>query len=381
MLRNKMTLLSTILLLFVTTFVTAQTGLPDWAFGPFTRAAIDPIIKPAGTLLYSPITKDSVHWESNATFNPAATIKDGDICILYRAEGGNGKGIGGHTSRIGLAVSHDGIHIVKRYETPVLYPAVDNQKAMEWPGGCEDPRVAVTADGTYVMLYTEWNDKLPRLAVALSKDLFHWKKYGPVFRSAYHGRFYNMATKSASIVTKIVNGKKVIAKINGTYFMYWGEHHVYAATSRDMINWSPLVNKDGSLKILASPREGYFDSGLTECGPPAIVTDKGILLVYNGKNRTGAGRAPQYAPGSYSAGQMLFDKNDPTKVLGRLDKPFFTPEAPFEKTGQYEAGTVFTEGLVYFKKEWFLYYGCADSRVAVAVYTPGRTSGVPSARP
>jgi len=42
----------------------------------------------------------------------------------------------------------------------------------------------------------------------------------------------------------------------------------------------------------------------------------------------------------------------------------------FEKSGQYVNGTVFIEGMVYFKKKWFLYYGCADSRVAVAVYDP-----------
>ena len=39
---------------------------------------------------------------------------------------------------------------------------------------------------------------------------------------------------------------------------------------------------------------------------------------------------------------------------------------PYEKTGQYEAGTTFAEGLVCFHKQWFLYYGCADSLVAVA---------------
>lgn len=43
---------------------------------------------------------------------------------------------------------------------------------------------------------------------------------------------------------------------------------------------------------------------------------------------------------------------------------------PFEKSGQYVNGTVFMEGLVFFKKKWFLYYGCADSRVAVAIYDP-----------
>ena len=70
---------------------------------------------------------------------------------------------------------------------------------------------------------------------------------------------------------------------------------------------------------------------------------------------------------SYCAGQLLFDINDPTKLIGRLDEPFFVPEAPFEKSGQYPDGTVFVEGLVLYKGHWYLYYGCADSRVAVAV--------------
>ena len=48
---------------------------------------------------------------------------------------------------------------------------------------------------------------------------------------------------------------------------------------------------------------------------------------------------------------------------------------PFEKSGQYVNGTVFIEGMVYFKHKWFLYYGCADSRVAVAVYDPAKPAG------
>ena len=35
-------------------------------------------------------------------------------------------------------------------------------------------------------------------------------------------------------------------------------------------------------------------------------------------------------------------------------------------------GTVFIEGLVFHNQKWFLYYGCADSRVAVAVYDPSK---------
>lgn len=157
------------------------------------------------------------------------------------------------------------------------------QKSLEWPGGCEDPRIAVTVDGLYVMMYTQWNRDIPRLAVATSKDLVHWTKYGPAFAKAYDGKFYNMACKSGSILTELIDGRQVIKKVGGKYFMYWGEEHVFAATSEDLVNWTPIVNIDGSLKRLFSPRDGYFDSQLTECGPPAIYTPKGIVLLYNGK--------------------------------------------------------------------------------------------------
>lgn len=336
--------------------------LPNWTLGPFSRpAGINPIILPdTSTQFKDPMTQTMVAWESNDTFNPAAVLKDGKICVLYRAEDRSGKGIGMRTSRIGLATSNDGIHIQHRSPVPVLYPDKDAQQEFEWKGGCEDPRVAMTIDGTYLVLYTEWNNKVPRLGAALSKDLIHWKKSGPIFK----GKFRDMATKSASIVTEVKNGQLVIAKLNGKYWIYWGEEHVYAATSDNLSDWTPLTTADGKLKILMSPRKGSFDSQLTECGPPAVKTDKGIVLLYNGKNDVSEGDK-RYTPAAYCAGQALFDRNDPEKLLARLDQPFLIPEESFEKSGQYPAGTVFIEGLVLFRNKWFLYYGCADSRVAV----------------
>ncbi|RYY30696.1 MAG: hypothetical protein EOP46_21325, partial [Sphingobacteriaceae bacterium] len=260
---------------------------------------------------------------------------------------------------------------MKKNDSPVLFPGEDSQKEFEWRGGCEDPRVAVTPEGTYLILYTQWNQKVPRLAAATSTDLLHWVKAGPVFRKAYNGKFFNLPTKSASVVTKVTGGKQAITKINGKYFMYWGEENVYAATSTDLVNWEPLINADSTLKKLASPRAGFFDSQLTECGPPAVMTDKGIVLMYNGKNNA-TGGDPNYTTNAYCAGQILFSATDPTKILNRLDKPFLIPEASFEKSGQYPAGTVFIEGLVFFKSKWYLYYGCADSRVAVAIYDPAK---------
>ncbi|MGQ8337777.1 glycoside hydrolase family 130 protein [Sunxiuqinia sp. A32] len=347
--------------------------LPDWALGEFVRPKkAKPLISPnPKSTFYCPMNKGEIRWEESDTFNPAATVKDGKICVLYRAEDNSATGIGSRTSRIGLAESKDGIQLKQR-KTPVLYPDDDDMKEFDWPGGCEDPRVAVTEDGTYVMAYTSWNHKTARLSIATSKDLITWEKHGPAFAKAYNGRFTNRFTKAASIVTSLKNDQLVITKINGQYFMYWGEHKVYAATSDNLTDWYPVLDEDGELKSLITPRKGYFDSDLTECGPPSILTDKGILMLYNGKNSKGDRRDKNYTAGAYCAGQVLFSKDDPFKVIGRLDKPFFTPSADFEKSGQYVDGTVFIEGLVYFKQKWFLYYGCADSKVGVAIYDPSK---------
>lgn len=350
-------------------------SLPDWALGDFVRPEnAKPIISPnPKSKFHCPMRGEDVHWEESDTFNPAATVKDGKIIVLYRAEDNSATGIGKRTSRIGLAESKDGIRM-KRRDKPVLFPADDNMKEYDWPGGCEDPRVAVTEDGTYVMAYTSWNRKTARLSIATSKDLITWEKHGPAFAKAYDGRFANRYTKAASIVTTLKNDQLVITKINDQYFMYWGEHEVYAATSDNLIDWYPVLDEDGELKKLITPRKGYFDSGLTECGPPAILTDKGILMLYNGKNRSGSDGDENYTAGAYCAGQVLFSKDDPYKVIGRLDKPFFQPSADFEKSGQYVDGTVFIEGLVYYKQKWFLYYGCADSKVGVAIYDPAKVN-------
>ena len=199
-----------------------------------------------------------------------------------------------------------------------------------------------------------------------SKDLKNWTKHGLAFEKAYDGRFARIATKSASILTKVKGGKLVIDKVDGKYFMYWGEYAVHAATSDNLTDWYPVLDENNELLKIAKPRNGYFDSQMTECGPPAIRTKQGIVLMYNGKNDKKRGDV-NYPAGAYCAGQLLLDSKDPYKVLGRLDKPFFMPEAPFEKSGQYKDGTVFIEGLAYYKKKLYLYYGCADSKVAVAV--------------
>ena len=325
--------------------------------GPFTKpGGVNPIITP----------NPAVAWEAYATFNPAAVVRDGKVYVLYRAEDASGREqIGGHTSRLGLAESSDGLHFTRR-ATPVLYPDSDAQRSNEWPGGVEDPRVVEVEDGTYVLTYTQWNRDVPRLAVATSRDLVTWTKHGPAFAKASGGKYLRSESKSGAILSRLVGDRIVATLVNGKYWMYFGVPDIRIATSDNLIDWSPLEDSDGNAVKVLSPRPGYFDSWLVEAGPPAILTNAGIVVLYNAGNSATHGDSTIPAR-AYTGGQALFDARNPLKLLQRSSAPFIRPTEPYERTGQYVEGTTFVEGLVRFKSGWYLYYGTADSRVAVAI--------------
>jgi predicted GH43/DUF377 family glycosyl hydrolase len=336
-----------------------------WEIGPFTRPTSgNPVIAPRPESIFTdPILKKPVHWEVLHTFNPAAIVRDGKVYVLYRAEDDSGAmQIGGHTSRLGLAVSQDGISFTRRPD-PVLYPADDAQQSREWPGGVEDPRIVEAEDGSYVLTYTQWNRKIYSVGMATSPDLIHWTKHGPAFGET--GKYAQLKYKSAGIVTRVDKERLVAAKINGKYWMYWGEGAIHLATSSDLVNWSPMEDAKGAPVEVLRPRSGHFDSTFPETGPPPVLTSAGIIVIYNGKNAVKDGD-PDLGPNAYAAGEALFDKSDPAHLVEQTQPPVLKPELPYEKTGQYAAGTTFAEGLVYFHDHWFLYYGCADSVVAVA---------------
>jgi predicted GH43/DUF377 family glycosyl hydrolase len=340
------------------------TAQERWMLGPFTKANdVNPVILP----------RPGVEWEATATFNPAAVVRDGRIFVLYRAEDASGElKIGGHTSRIGLAQSVDGLRFT-RSPVPVLSPDSDAQRAYEWPGGVEDPRVVATEDGGYVLTYTHRNRHIPRLAVATSRDLIQWTKHGPAFAASRDGKYLDMESKSGAILARVEGGRVVATKLHGRYWMYFNVPEVLIATSDNLLDWTPLEDADGKLVKVLTPRPGYFDSWLVEAGPPALLTARGIVLIYNAGNSGTVGDSALPAR-VYTAGQALFDSSNPIKLLARSGVPFIQPSEPYERTGQYPEGTTFVEGLVPFRGRWYLYYGSADSRVGVAVWDPRLTN-------
>jgi predicted GH43/DUF377 family glycosyl hydrolase len=153
--------------------------------------------------------------------------------------------------------------------------------------------------------------------------------------------------------------------------MYFGDTNLFMATSKDLVNWEVVENKDSGKRIsVLHPRAGYFDSRLVEPGPYALIKDAGILLIYNSSNAADFNDL-KLPTSTYAAGQALFDKESPYKLIDRTESYFIHPDKDYEKVGEVNE-VCFVEGLVYFREKWFLYYGTADSKIAVAIYDPSK---------
>ena len=344
----------------------------DWTLGPFHRVeGSNPCLKPfAASTFDCPVRKQKIHWEDKDLLCAAAVVRNGKVHLLYRAEdklgglaGKSKTAQGWGTSRIGLATSEDGLNFT-RHPSPVLYPDNDFMKLYEWDGGCQDPRIVEDENGVYFMTYTAFDGKLARLAVASSPDLIHWKKHGLTFDKADDGKYRDTWSKSGAIVARREGARFVATRINGRYWMYFGDSNTFVATSPNLIDWQPLKREDGQLLYAFGPRKGSFDSEFTEPGPFALLTEKGILLIYNSTHKV-PGPDIGHENLVYCAGQALLDPQDPTRVLDRTAHDFFHHELEWELKGQ-TANVVFISSLVLFNHQWFFYYGASDSQIGVA---------------
>ena len=287
--------------------------------------------KYAGNPILTPRVEEN-SFEKACVYNPAAVVKDGKVYLLYRAEQGY---YASYNSRIGLATSSDGFSFGRYAGNPVI--DIDSNRPEE-VRGCEDPRIIKLKDGRYFMTYTAYagmdeKGHIITLVGAFSDDLIHWEKIG---------RLVPGREKAGAIIQDYT--------YKGKYVMYFGEGVVKIAFSEDLQNWE--VQEEPVLK----PREKFFDSYLVEGGPSPIVTDEGIIMIYN--SSSGVSYQPSFA---------VFDKENPAKLLYRSDKPILEPAEYWEMYGKVNA-VIFTNALVNFKGRWLLYYGGADKSIGVAQF-------------
>jgi predicted GH43/DUF377 family glycosyl hydrolase len=137
-------------------------------------------------------------------------------------------------------------------------------------------------------------------------------------------------------------------KVDGYYLMlarHDGEN-LFLLRSQNLYVWNVSERLQG-------PKETWELVQLGNCGSP-IETEAGWLVLTHG---VGAVR-------QYSIGAILLDKNDPSKVIGRLREPLMTP-TPEEREG-YVPNVVYSCGSVIHGDQLYIPYAMSDSRTAFA---------------
>lgn len=300
----------------------------------------NPILRPQGS-----------GYCADAIFNPGAIVCNGRVGLLCRCINMTTPHDADtwSVSTLGWAWSDDGLHFAME-EEPAFFP----EAGSPYRGGFEDPRLVQVGD-QYILTYTgvqgDYHEgKTPGMC-ALSKDLKHWELLGEI-----------LPGRAIAIVNRPIGGK---------YWAYWGNsRELSLAWTEDFRRWH--VHD----KPAFTSRPGYFDEDLCESAAAPLVTEDGILLFYNGAlSREGARRyaekeLPQYAASHqtvcYATGWALFDPEDPTRLIARCEEPILRPTEIYEMFG-ISNYTTFSQGFVDFKGRKYLYYGCADVKIGVAV--------------
>ena len=257
-------------------------------------------------------------------------------------------------------------------------------------GGCEDPRVTLVEPlKRYIMTYTAFSPLGPRIAMAESWDLFHWKRLGLATYAHWHGiELGNVDDKDASLFPVAIpdsTGRLELGMLHrplfaGTRPKETARHPGMRAVDLDResiwISYCPPA-----LKSCAPDQLGKFTSHhrlatpvspwerlKIGAGTPPILTKHGWLIVYHGVSElpgTGGGHSL-----CYSAGVMVLSKQHPRLIRYRSVQPVLTPILPDERDGAV-ANVVFPTGIdrrddLGTPDRFDVYYGMADNRIGVA---------------
>lgn len=287
-------------------------------------------------------------WENLASYN-GSVIKIGETYhMFYRAQGKPENYLGGvnlSLSTIGHAESTDGINFTGRKK--LLFPEYDFEKF-----GLEDPRATII-DGKVIIFYTAlsqfpFNADGIKVAVAVSEDLRHFSKHPVTPFNA----------KAMTLFPKRINGKlaailtvdpdrkppKICLALFDNLEQIWDPEY--------WKSWSQNIEKN----IL--PFE-YGEKDHVEIGAAPIETDDGWLLIYSYiKNYL-----TDYK--QFGVEAIILEKNDPFRVVGKTQAPLLTPEKSYELEG-YVPNVVFPSGATLENDTLNIYYGAADTRVALA---------------
>ena len=207
--------------------------------------------------------------------------------------------------------------------------------------GVEDPRIT-RLDGKYWITYVAVSRFGAATALASTVDFVTFERHGLIFCPD---------NKDVVLFPHKVQGK-FVSLHRPSPSSRFSRPQIWLAYSADLIHW-------GSHKPFYAGSEDW-ESDRVGAGAPPVAIDEGWLEVYHGSRQaTRVGKV-----GAYSAGALLLDRNDPTRILKRSGGVIVQPSADFEKQG-FVPNVVFPTALTDAGDSLHLYYGAADTCVGV----------------
>ncbi len=270
----------------------------------------------------------------NAVFNPGATIgPDGETVLLVRVEDRSG------LSHLTVARSLDGLSDWKIDPQPVIEPERERYHH-RW--GAEDPRITAMGD-EYFIAYTAFSPSGPLVALASTTD----------FRELTRRAIVSPPDDKDAALFPVRVGNRFALIHRPSPSEAGRGSNIWLSYSPDLVHW-------GDHQVLIESRHsGHWDREKVGLGPPPLETAQGWLVLFHGVKATAAGLL-------YRAGVAVLDRDDPSVVLARSDEWVFGPEAAYEQSGDVP-GVVFPTGWIPQPDgQLRLYYGAADTTVAVA---------------
>ena len=304
-------------------------------------------------------------WESEAVFNPAATLKNGQVFLLYRAIGE----YDAYISRLGLAVSKDGFNFERKSNTPLVKPTAGYDR---W--ACEDPRITQIGNTFYITYVAisqrvkggnKSTHKAPKTALLTTKDFVHFRRHGVITPKDSDNR-------DVVIFPEKINGKFVIIHRPYRWCKTWFKNplakkiKITLPVSYDNLPQRPAV----WIAYADDLTKGWFDHKLiirsthktdekTGAGAPPIKTSEGWLLIYHHVHKNPKNEK------AYTAKAVLLDLEDPSKVIAKIPYDILKPETEYEIKGDVN-NVVFPTGVLVKDDTLFVYYGAADKQCGLA---------------
>ncbi len=293
------------------------------------------------------LTYKDIPYSSALVFNPGVCKVKDRYVMVFRNDFGSFQEKTLEGTNLGLAYSTDGVSWNVE-PAPLDFPPVVDDFLRVY-----DPRLSVI-DGKIYMTF--------------AIDTWHGIRAGIATTEDFEGfEILHLSTPDNRNIVLFPE------KVKGLYARLERPFPVYGRLGLERfdmwISFSPDLRYWGDSQLLLGVEDVPFANIKIGPGAPPVKTDKGWLVIFHAVDidpSRGKNGWEETWTKRYTAGVMLLDLKDPTKVLGVCKEPLIVPEETYEISNGFRNNVVFPTAALLEDGELKIYYGAADTVICLA---------------